>query len=42
MAAETHLRHTRGQLPLEIVSEAPQRMSDWFANKVKFSVKLPN
>jgi anti-sigma factor RsiW len=42
MAAETHLRHTRGQLPLEIVSEAPQRISDWFANKVKFSVKLPN
>ncbi len=42
MAAETHLRHTRGQLPLEIVSEAPQQISDWFANKVKFSVKLPN
>jgi anti-sigma factor RsiW len=42
MAAETHLRHTHGQLPLEVVSEAPQRISDWFANKVKFSVKLPN
>jgi len=42
MAAETHLRHSRGQLPLEIVSEAPQVISDWFSNKVKFGVKLPN
>jgi anti-sigma factor RsiW len=42
MAAETHLRHSRGQLPLEIVSEAPQLISNWFTNKVNFSVKLPN
>jgi anti-sigma factor RsiW len=42
MAAETHLRHTRGQLPLEMVSEDPQRVSGWFTNKVNFSVKLPN
>ena len=42
MAAETHLRHMRGQLPLEIETAAPQHISDWFANKVNFSVKLPN
>ncbi|HEX6044140.1 MAG TPA: zf-HC2 domain-containing protein [Pyrinomonadaceae bacterium] len=42
MAAETHLRHMRGQLPLELETGAPQRISEWFANKVNFSVKLPN
>lgn len=42
MAAETHLRRTRGQLPLEITSAAPGQISNWFADKVSFSVKLPN
>lgn len=42
MAADTHLRHLRGQLPLEIASEAPQRISYWFNDKLPFSVKLPN
>ncbi len=42
MAAENHLRRTRGQLPLEIESATPQRISEWFANKVNFSVQLPN
>lgn len=42
MAADTHLRRTRGQLPLEVETGMPQRISDWFANKVNFSVKLPN
>ena len=42
MAAETHLRVTRGQLPLELESASPQKLSSWFSNKVKFSVKLPN
>lgn len=42
MAAETHLRRTRGQLPLEVETAAPQRISEWFGNKVNFSVKLPN
>jgi anti-sigma factor RsiW len=42
MAADTHLRHMRGQLPLEMESTSPQRISDWFSNKVNFSVKLPN
>ena len=42
MAADTHLRRTRGQLPLEMESASPQNISDWFSNKVNFSVKLPN
>ena len=42
MAAETHLRHLRGQLPLETESADPQKISSWFMNKVNFSVKLPN
>jgi hypothetical protein len=41
-AAETHMRHVRGQLPLEMESEDPQKVSGWFSNKVNFSVKLPN
>ena len=42
MAAETHIRHMRGQLPLEVESQNPQQISSWFVNKVNFSVKLPN
>ena len=42
MAAETHLRRARGQLPLEVESGSPQDISKWFSNKVLFSVKLPN
>lgn len=42
MAAETHLRHLRGQLPLEMETENPQEISSWFANKVDFKVQLPN
>lgn len=42
MAAETHMRITRGQLPLETKSASPLEISEWFTNKVDFSVKLPN
>jgi hypothetical protein len=42
MAVETHQRHLRGQLPLEITSAAPEQISAWFAGKVQFRVKLPN
>jgi mycothiol system anti-sigma-R factor len=42
MAVETHLRRLRGQLPLEIISESPSMISDWFSGKVSFSLKLPN
>lgn len=42
MAAGAHLRHMRGQLPLEMESTSPQDVSAWFSNKVNFRVKLPN
>ena len=42
MAADTHQRHIRGQLPLELVSDVPEQVSNWFAGKVPFLVKLPN
>jgi mycothiol system anti-sigma-R factor len=42
MAADTHQRHIRGQLPLELVSDVPEQISNWFAGKVPFAVKLPN
>lgn len=42
MAADHHLRHMRGQLPLEVETGNPQQISSWFLNKVNFSVKLPN
>jgi anti-sigma factor RsiW len=42
MAADTHLRHARGELPLEITSSVPAQISEWFGNKVRFSVQLPN
>lgn len=42
MAAESHLRHARGQLPLEMESTHPDAISAWFANKVDFNVKLPS
>jgi len=42
MAADTHLRHSRGQLPLEMTSTVPQEVSEWFTNKVSFRVKIPN
>ena len=42
MAADTHQRHIRGQLPLELVSDVPEQISNWFAGKVSFLVKLPN
>ena len=42
MAADTHLRSVRGQLPLEITTGTPSDISEWFRNKVNFSVQLPN
>ena len=31
-----------GQLPLEVESSEPEKISAWFENKVKFNVKLPS
>ncbi|HYM00858.1 MAG TPA: zf-HC2 domain-containing protein, partial [Blastocatellia bacterium] len=42
MAVDSHLRHLRGQLPLEISSILADDVSRWFVGKVAFSLKLPN
>jgi anti-sigma factor RsiW len=42
MAADAHMRHIQGQLPLEVSSEIPERISDWFIGKVPFVLRLPN
>lgn len=42
MAAETHHRHQQHQLPLEIVTDGPDKISSWFAGKLPFAVTLPN
>lgn len=41
MAVDTHVRHLRGQLPFEISSDSAEAISNWFAGKVSFGVKLP-
>jgi anti-sigma factor RsiW len=42
LAADTHQRWVRGQLPLEIRSQSPEEVSAWFADKVPFNLKLPS
>lgn len=40
-AVKTHLRYLEGQLPLEILSDSPEKISAWFAGKLGFNFKLP-
>ncbi len=42
MAADTHLRYARGQLPLEVQSDRPERVSQWFGGRVPFQLALPD
>ena len=42
LAADTHLRYTRGQLPLEIDSARPEEVSHWFSGRVPFNLALPD
>jgi anti-sigma factor RsiW len=42
LAADTHLRYTRGQLPLEIGSARPEAVSHWFSGRVPFHLALPD
>jgi anti-sigma factor RsiW len=42
LAADTHLRYTRGQLPLEVGSERPEVVSGWFSGRVPFNLTLPD
>ncbi|HEY3120568.1 MAG TPA: zf-HC2 domain-containing protein, partial [Vicinamibacteria bacterium] len=41
LGADTHLRHVRGQLPLEIRSDRPQEVARWFDGRVPFQLALP-
>jgi len=41
-AVKTHLRYVEGQLPLEILSDSPEKVSAWFAGKLGFNLKLPD
>lgn len=40
-AVETHQRYTTGSLPLELITNSPGNISEWFEGKVPFSLKLP-
>lgn len=42
MAVETHQRHLRGALPLDLVSDEPARVRAWFDDKVDFPLALPS
>ena len=41
-AVKTHLRYVEGQLPLEILSDSPEKVSAWFTGKLGFNLKLPD
>ena len=42
LAADTHLRYTRGQLPLEVDSSQPDVVSGFFSGRVPFHLALPD
>jgi anti-sigma factor (TIGR02949 family) len=42
LGVDTHLRHVRGQLPLEVRSEEPQVIARWFDGRVPFHLALPD
>lgn len=42
LAADTHLRYGRGQLPLEVRSERPDQVSQFFSGRVPFRFTLPD
>jgi anti-sigma factor RsiW len=42
MAVNHHLRYLRGELPLEVFSDSPEKISGWFIGKLGFNLKLPD
>lgn len=42
LAADTHLRYSRGQLPLEVRTERPQQLSSFFSGRVPFHLTIPD
>jgi hypothetical protein len=41
-AVDSHSRYLKGQLPLEVFSDSPAKISDWFSGKLRFNLKLPD
>jgi hypothetical protein len=42
LTADTHLRYTRGQLPLQVGSSRPDVVSAFFSGRVPFHLALPD
>lgn len=42
IAVEAHQRNATGRLPLELISDSPGEISNWFDGKVPFTFRLPN
>jgi len=42
VAVNNHVRYVNGQLPLEVFSDSPEKISAWFAGKLGFNLKLPD
>lgn len=42
LAVDSHLRYARGQLPLEVSTDRPDRVSSFFAGRVPFVLTLPD
>jgi anti-sigma factor (TIGR02949 family) len=42
LAVDSHLRHARGQLPLEVRDESPAVVSAFFAGRLPFHLALPD
>jgi anti-sigma factor RsiW len=42
MAVNNHLRYLKGQLPLEVFSDSPEKISAWFSGKLGFNLRLPD
>lgn len=42
MAVNNHVRYLKGELPLEVFSDSPEKISAWFAGKLGFNLKLPD
>ena len=42
VAVSHHVRYLQGQLPLEVFSDSPEKISAWFSGKLAFNLKLPD
>ena len=42
VAVNNHVRYVQGQLPLEVLSNSPEKISAWFTGKLGFNLKLPD